>query len=107
MLPAREGVVGVVVRIFICIFFAGLALSLNIDDLNEVTELRRQIPTLEKQLRRVNEENARLQYEIDRFESPVHLMALMRQPEFRYLRHPELKDIIQLQHGELVEATND
>ena len=95
---------GFLLRILICIFFGGLALYLYIDDLNELTEMRREIPELEKALRRIEEENARLAYEVDTFESPQHLMELLRQPEYGHLRHPELKDIIQLPTGVPIEA---
>ncbi len=92
-------------RVFFCIFCAGLALYLYIDGLNELTELRLLIPQLEKQLHHGTEELARLQYEIDQFESPIHLMELLRHPEFRYLHHPEVKDIILLAPGAPLEPT--
>src|SRR5438045_707399 len=83
-------------RIFICILGAGVLLYAYIDKQNELTELRLQIPQLAKEVKSIQEENTRLQYEIDRFESPIHLMELSRKPEFGHLKHPYLSDIITL-----------
>lgn len=84
------------IRIFLCIFVAGVLLYLYVDKQNALTELRLEIPDLLKELRIVQEENLRLEYEIDRFESPMHLMELARQPEYSRLKHPYLTDIVQL-----------
>lgn len=81
-------------RLLFCICIAGLALFAFIEKQNELTALRLQIPALSKELKKIQEENIRLQYEIDQFESPIHLMELARKPEFGHLKHPFLKDII-------------
>ena len=81
-------------RIFICIVVAGLTLYFYIDKQNELVELRLAIPTLDKEVKAALEENTRLQYEIDRFESPIHLMELARKPEFSHLKYPYTKDIV-------------
>ena len=72
----------------------GLTLFLYIDKLNELTELRLAIPTISKEVRVLQAGNMRLKYEIEQFESPIHLMELMRKPEFSHLRFPFLKDVI-------------
>ncbi len=71
-----------VLRIFICILAAGLTLFGYIEKQNELTELRLAIPSLAKEVKSLQEENIRLTYEIEHFESPIHLMELMRKPEF-------------------------
>lgn len=81
-------------RIFLCIFATGITLYSYIDKQNELTELRLAIPALAKKVREIQDENTRLKYEIDRFESPIHLMELARKPEFGYLKYPYLKDEI-------------
>ena len=83
-------------RIFLCIFVAGVSLYFYVDQQNDMTELRLEIPDLLAELRAVQEENQRLEYEIDRFESPIHLMELLRQPEYSHLKHPYLTDVVQL-----------
>jgi cell division protein FtsL len=77
-----------------CILVASLSLYLYIDKQNELVELRLTIPALEKEVRAIQEENIRLQYDIDRFESPVHLMELARKPEFSHLTYPYKKDVV-------------
>lgn len=84
-------------RIMICILAAGLTLFKFIDKQNELTELRLIIPQLAKEVKGIQEENIRLQYEIDRFESPIHLLELSRKPEFSHMKFPYLKDIVILQ----------
>lgn len=81
-------------RILVCILAMGVSLFAYIDKLNDLTILRLTIPTLAKQVKTLQEENTRLQYEIDRFESPIHLMELLRKPEFSHLKYPLLQDIV-------------
>lgn len=87
-------------RVFICIFAAGVAVFAYIDKQNDLTELRLAIPALAKEVKSIQEENTRLRYEIERFESPIHLMELMRKPEFGHLKYPYLKDEIFLPNNE-------
>ena len=84
-------------RFFLCIFIAGIALFAYIDKQNELTELRLAIPALAKEVKGIQEENTRLTYEIESFESPIHLMELMRKPEFGHLKYPYIKDEIFLE----------
>lgn len=84
----------VVIRLFFCIAVGFLTLYFYIDKQNELTELRLAIPALAKEVKKVHEENIRLHYEIERFESPVHLMELMRKPEFGHLKFPYLNEEI-------------
>lgn len=81
-------------RIFICIFAAGFTLYWYVDKQNELTELRLAIPALSKVVKEIHDENIRLKYEIDSFESPIHLMELARKPEFGHLKYPYIKDEI-------------
>ena len=85
---------GLFIRLLICIFFAGLTLYKTIDKLNELTELRISIPILTRQVKEIHEKNLELQYTIEHFESPLHLIELARKPEFGHLKYPTLQDII-------------
>lgn len=85
---------GHLTRLFLCIFIFGSYLYKYIDKQNKLTELRLQIPQLTKEVREIYEENAKLQYEVEQFESPAHLMELSQKPEFSHLKHPLVKDII-------------
>lgn len=84
-------------RFFVCIFIAGITLFAYIDKQNDLTELRLALPALAKNVRSIQEENTRLKYEIESFESPIHLMELMRKPEFGHLKYPYIKDEIFLE----------
>jgi len=86
-------------RVFICIAAAGLTLYAYVEKQNELTELRLAIPMLSKEVKIIQEENTRLNYEIEQFESPVLLMERMRQPEFSHLKFPYLNEEIFLPRG--------
>lgn len=88
-------------RIFLCIFCAGWALYGYIDKQNQLTEIQRTIPLLKKEVATITRENSRLQYEIDRFENPLHLMELARKPEFGHLKYPYVRDVIVIPNEDL------
>lgn len=81
-------------RLFTC----GLALTIvaysYVDKQNKLTEMRRIIPKLEKEVKNLVEVNRRFQFEIDHFENPIHLIELARKPEYSHLRFPRLDEII-------------
>lgn len=87
---------GLFIRFMICISFAGLVLYKYIDKLNELTGLRLSNPVLAREVKEIKEKNLELQYAIDTFESPLHLMELARKPEFGHLKYPSINEIIQL-----------
>lgn len=86
-------------RLVICIAAFGFCLYSYIDAQNQVTRLRLEIPMVAKQIKDVKEKNTRLQYEIDLFESPEHLIELARSSEFAHLKHPMQRDILTMQQG--------
>lgn len=81
-------------KIFICIFAIACTLYLRLAQSNEVTKLKVLIPRIEQQLFALEEENYRLSYEIETFESPAHLIELSKKPEFSHLRHPYDEEIL-------------
>jgi cell division protein FtsL len=85
---------GLLARFFVCITFAALILYKSIDNQNDLTELQLAIPSLEKEVQDIREKNLELQYEIERFESPLHLMELARQPEYGHLKYPSINEIV-------------
>src|SRR5262249_9192418 len=93
-----------VIRLFICILAGGLTLFAYIEKQNELTELRLAIPLLVKEVKKLQEENIRLTYEIEHFESPIHLMELMQKPEFSHLKYPMLPEVIFLPNGSPLES---
>ncbi len=85
---------GLFLRLLTCIFFTGFFLYLYIHQLNELTELRLAIPSLQREVQEIHEKNLELQYAIDSFESPIHLMELARKPEFGHLKYSSQNDVI-------------
>lgn len=81
-------------RLFLCILVLGAHLYFYVDQQNELIELRLNIPPLNKELQALEEENARLEYQVEQFESPVHLIELIQKPEFSHLKHPLLEEIL-------------
>lgn len=84
------------IRIFVCIIVFGATLYAFIDKQNKITKLRMEIPVLASQLKAIEQENLRLKFEIDQFESPDHLLELSRRPEYRHLKHPKLDEVIEM-----------
>lgn len=80
--------------IFVALFSPMLTLYFYIHNQNQLTELRREIPLLQSRVKKIQEENRSLQYERDRFESPLHLMELARKPEYGHLKYPSLNEVI-------------
>lgn len=101
------GAKGTLLRFFLCIAAGGVLLYSYIDKQNAVTELRLEIPVLAKEIKDLKEANTRLQYEIDLFESPAHLMELARHSEFSHLKHPLLKEILTLPEGLALQVSSE
>lgn len=98
---------GSLTRILICIGVGGGFLYSYIDKQNALTKRRLQIPVLAKEIKDLKEENTRLQYQIDLFESPEHLLQLARSHEFSHLKQPMFKEILTLQEGLALQISSD
>lgn len=72
-----------------------------IDTLNVVTSKRLEVPKLQKKLKKLEEENVRLHYEIDKLENPANLMRFSRKKEFNYLHYPAHNEVIFLSNEDL------
>lgn len=81
-------------QILLAFVIVGGALVLYIDKLNDLTRLRLEIPHHVRELKILQEENQRLQYEIDQFESPLYLMELLKKPEFSHLKFPSENEVL-------------
>ncbi len=85
---------GLLLRIGVCLGVFGFCLYSYLERQNELTQLKIRLPEIEKEIKLIQEENRRLTYEIDQFESPSHLIELAHYPEYAHLKHPLLKEII-------------
>lgn len=98
---------GPLIRILLCIGVCGGFLYAYVDKQNALTQRRLEIPVLAKEIKDLKEENIRLQYEIDLFESPEHLMELARHSEYSHLKHPMLKEVVTMQQGLALQMSSD
>lgn len=89
------------VKMFLCFFALSFAFYSYLAKQNEVMRLRMKIPALMQEIRRVEEENMALLYQIEQFENPVHLMKLAQHPQFSHLKQPLVKEV------EVIEGTVD
>jgi hypothetical protein len=85
--------IGLLLRLGICLSAIGLCLYSYLDTQNQLTHLKILLPDVEKEMKLIQEENRRLAYDIDRFESPAHLIELAHNPEYAHLKHPLIKEI--------------
>ena len=81
-------------RLGVCLTAFALCLYSYLDTQNQLTHLKIRLPEVEKEVRLIQEENRRLAYEIDQFESPAHLIELAHSPEYAHLKHPLIKEIL-------------
>lgn len=75
-------------RLLLCIFISALLLYSYIDKLNDITELKIEIPKLAEEVRLLQEENAALILQVEEHENPKSLIEKMHQPEFSHLQQP-------------------
>lgn len=88
-----------VARATICLAVLAFTLFGHIEKQNKITALRIQLPEMVDRLKAIDEDNTRLRYEIERFESSENLIELARHQEFRHLRHPLEKEILSMPQG--------
>ena len=81
-------------RLLICTLFAGSLLYTYIDKLNSLTELKMEIPDLAYQVKKLEEEIDEISFEIERFETPAHLVQLLSEKEWSHLRYPTKDEVV-------------
>ncbi len=81
------------VRVLICISAVGIGLYMFVAKQNQLTKMRLDIPPLETKVKQLREKNRKLNYEVEQFENPVHLIELQSQPEFAHLKYPTLDEV--------------
>jgi len=83
-----------VVRLGLCVAVFGWCLFSYLDKQNELTQLKVQLPDLERHLALIQEENRRMVCELETLENPARLIDLVHRPEFGHLKHPLLREIL-------------
>ncbi|MBS0615741.1 MAG: hypothetical protein JSR58_04225 [Verrucomicrobia bacterium] len=85
--------------IFFSIFVFGFALYSYVDLQNQVTSVKLQLPKVAREIKALQEENTRLQFEIDTFENPDNLLRLATAPTFSHLQHPLSTEVLVVKEG--------
>jgi len=91
---------GFFIKCAICILFLGLCLYSYLDLQNELTELRIRIPQLASEVRKAEEENTHLIFEIEAFESPENLLKIAQLPQFAHMKFPIGNEVLTMQQGD-------
>ena len=81
-------------RLGFCLAIFGWGLFSYLNKQQELAQIRVQLPELEKRLKVIQEENRRMLCEIEELENPSRLIELVHRPEFGYLKHPLLREIL-------------
>lgn len=81
-------------KILFCLIVATLMLYRYLEYQNSLTALRLEIPSTKKKLAKLYEDNRRLSFEVERFESPSHLLELLRHPRYSHLKYPSSEEVI-------------
>ncbi len=89
----------IIFKILICLFVFGICLYSYINKQNELTSLKIEIPKVAKEIEDIKVEIKKINYEVEMFENPAYLMQLIRQPEFGYLKHPIVEDVLTMPQG--------
>jgi len=85
---------GMLIRLILCILILVGFLYAYINQQNQIVKLRLQIPKAQRELSLIKEENTQLQFQIDQFENPAHLIELKKKPQYSHLKQPLEDEII-------------
>ncbi|MCH9632905.1 MAG: hypothetical protein S4CHLAM6_12490 [Chlamydiae bacterium] len=81
-------------RVLICLVVFGLGSFLYVDQLNQQTALRFQIPAIEKEIEEITQQNVQLAFQLENFNNPQHLLELAKQPEYSHLKFPFMEEVM-------------
>jgi hypothetical protein len=83
-----------IIRASVCTAVLGWCVFSYLETQTSLTDAKIQLPKLEKEIASIREEAQRIQYEIDQFQAPNHLIEMAHRPEYSHLKHPLLKEIL-------------
>ncbi len=93
---------GLLSRLLICIAALVFSLYASVNQQNTMTKLSISLPLLREEVKQIQDENARLHFQIDTFECPKRLMSLLKEREFSHLIYPkegEVMVVLEPQHS--------
>ena len=91
------------IRFLICLGAAVGTLYAYLGKQNDMTTLAMEIPEKERLLKNTQEEITHLRYRIEQFESPAHLLGLLKTNAYSYLKHPSVDEVAALSEGVALE----
>ncbi len=94
-------------RVSIIIMLFSICLYFYVEKQNYMTCLRIALPQVEQEILQIKEENSRLQYEVDQFENPSHLMDMARSVDYSHLKHPFVHEILTLEEGMAINSNEN
>ncbi len=89
----------VFVNLFVCLSVFSFSLYSYLEKQNQCTQLKMRLPKVMKEIQAIQEENAHLQYQIECFEDPRHLLQIATEPAYSHLKFPLAPDILTLKEG--------
>lgn len=89
----------IIFKILICLFSFGICLYSYLEKQNKLTSLKIKVPKVAKEIETLSAEIKKIQYEVEVYENPAYLMQLIRKPEFGYLKHPFIEDVLTIPVG--------
>jgi hypothetical protein len=86
-------------RFMVCLFFLSFSIYSYLDKHNSCTALRMSLPKITKEIEAIREGNANLQYQIECFENPQHLLDIASRKEFAHLKFPFTQEVLTVNEG--------
>jgi hypothetical protein len=92
-------ITGIFLRLFGCLALFSFSVYSYLDKQNSCTELKMRLPKVTKEIEAIREINANLQYQIECFENPQHLLTIAARPEYAHLKFPFTEEVLTLKEG--------
>ncbi len=83
----------------ISLFFLGFFIYSYLEKQNNCTKMKMIIPKITKEVSDLLEENGNLQYQIECFENPEHLLEIVAAPEYRHFKFPFTEEVLIVKKG--------
>ena len=92
-------ITGIFLRLFGCLALFSFSVYSYLDKQNSCTELKMRLPKVTTEIEAIREINANLQYQIDCFENPQHLLSMAGRPEYAHLKFPITEEVLTVKEG--------
>jgi hypothetical protein len=90
---------GIFLQLLACLSVFGFSIYSYLNKQNTCTELKMHLPKLTKEIEAIREVNANLQYQIECFENPQHLLSMAGSPEYAHLKFPFTEEVLKVKEG--------